>query len=303
MKYYLAVSIFAFCSVYLQAQQSINVIAWNIESGDSDASIIASRIEDMNGIDIWGLSEVEGEHIIAKLEAAAEDGEGADFESILGTTGAQDRLLIIYNADRFALEEEFELDETNIGGRVRAALVAHLRDLETGAHFFFMVNHLYRSRAERRHQQSRILNEWADQQTIPVIAVGDYNYDWEVEDGDADHDQGYDLLTAGGIFTWVRPERLVRTQCTARGNGCKFNSVLDFVFLANSPGTWQASSEIIVTPGDFPDDRSTSDHRPVQGTIKISESSNLDQDELMDAIRARIHRLEQELDALKSLVN
>ena len=35
----------------------------------------------------------------------------------------------------------------------------------------------------------------------PLIATGDYNYDWEVEGGGDDHDDGFDLLTAADIFT------------------------------------------------------------------------------------------------------
>lgn len=42
-----------------------------------------------------------------------------------------------------------------------------------------------------------MLNEWAENQDLPVIAVGDYNFDWEVVGGDQDHDEGFDLLTAG----------------------------------------------------------------------------------------------------------
>jgi hypothetical protein len=40
-------------------------------------------------------------------------------------------------------------------------LVAHFRFKPAGAKFLFMVNHLYRSKAERRHEQARLLNEWA----------------------------------------------------------------------------------------------------------------------------------------------
>ena len=38
-----------------------------------------------------------------------------------------------------------------------------------------MVNHLYRTKEARRHLQADLLNEWASQQQLPVIAVGDYN--------------------------------------------------------------------------------------------------------------------------------
>ncbi|MCB0186373.1 MAG: lamin tail domain-containing protein [Caldilineaceae bacterium] len=122
-----------------------------------------------------------------------------------------------------------------------------------------MVNHLYRSRDDERHQQATLLNDWAARQTLPVIAVGDYNFDWDLLSGR--HDAGYDRMTAGDRFVWARPATLVTTQCS--GWPCEFNSVLDFVFTAGAAQIWRAEAEIVVVPGDFPDDDTTSDHRPV----------------------------------------
>ncbi len=130
-----------------------------------------------------------------------------------------------------------------------------------------MVNHVYRSRNHFRHQQAKLLNQWARHQTLPVIAVGDYNFDWQVGNGNAGvdriHDRGFDLMTADGVFSWVRPGSLVRTQDSS------FNSVLDFVFVAGNTWTWESESEIIVRPGDFPDDNLKSDHRPVRADFTI----------------------------------
>ena len=63
-----------------------------------------------------------------------------------------------------------------------------------------------------RHQQAVELNRWASQQTLPIIATGDYNFDWSVQDGPVVHDAGFELMTAGGVFSWVRPKRYVKTQ-------------------------------------------------------------------------------------------
>ena len=97
--------------------------------------------------------------------------------------------------------------------------------------------------------------------------MGDYNFDWKVGNGDAGvdrtRDDGFDLLTPEGVFSWVRPGNLVRTQDSS------FNSVLDFVFVAGNTSTWEMESEIIQRPGDFPDDNQTSDHRPVLASFSI----------------------------------
>ena len=90
----------------------------------------------------------------------------------------------------------------------------------------FMVNHLARGDNAIRHQQAERLNAWVRQQTVPVIATGDYNFDWEVNGGDTNHDAGYDKMTAGNAWSWVRPATLIKSQCDAG-----FNSVLDFVFV------------------------------------------------------------------------
>ena len=297
-------SLACLASLSLNAQE-INVISWNLESGDSDVNVIANRIESMQGIDIWGLSEVQNQSWIDPLEAAAEAGENTEFQSILGTTGGGDKLLIIYDSNRFELISKAELHNINIEGNVRSPLVAHFKEIETEQEFLFMVNHLYRTNNMARHQQSRLLNEWGEAQDIPIIAVGDYNYDWEVEDGENDHDEGYDLLTAAGIFTWVRPSILIPTQCSfnSRTGNCKHNSVIDFVFVANMPVTWNSESEIIKAPGDFPDDNSTPDHRPLLGSFNINSEHPDSCNTLKERILIRIGQLETELEGLKTLVN
>ena len=166
-----------------------------------------------------------------------------------------------YDMSRFDLVRSEELDAIKTTGTVRAPLVLHLRDKASGQELLFMVNHLYRSRDDERLKQAQLLNAWAAGQTLPVIAVGDYNFDWAVPGGAADHDAGYDALTAKGVWRWVQPASLVTTQCS--GWPCAYNSVLDFVFVAGPAQTWRAESMIVVRPGDFPDDARTSDHRPV----------------------------------------
>ena len=64
-------------------------------------------------------------------------------------------------------------------------------------------------------------------------------------------------MTACDRFVWLKPATLVKTQDSS------FNSVLDFIFLANVEGKIEGESNIIVEPGDFPDNGQTPDHRPV----------------------------------------
>lgn len=290
------VSMLLLLSSNLLIASTLRIVSWNVESGDADPRTLDDFIAQLEGIDIWGLSEVQNDEWAGLFEAAAEVGEGADFIQVLGTTGGADRLLIIYNTNRLEIVESYELDHINIGGRVRAPLVASFIDTENNFQFLFVVNHLYRSNEERRHEQARLLNEWAANQTLPIIAVGDYNFDWAVTGGENDHDQGYDFLTEDGVFDWVQPELLVKTQCFPR-----YNSVLDFVFLGNVSTDWLATSEILETSSEYcPDTSERSDHRPVYASIEIS--TPVQQSNLKQILLERISSLEQELAVLKDLV-
>jgi endonuclease/exonuclease/phosphatase (EEP) superfamily protein YafD len=241
--------------------EAITVSGWNVGLDDADVDTIAARIAAFDGVDLWGITEVNRTDAVADLEMASEQGEVGDFAAVLGPSGGGMRLVALYDDTRFDLLEWYELEEINTTGNARAPLVLYLQDTLSDQKFLFMVNHLYRSREEERHKQAQLLNEWAAGKALPAIAVGDYNFDWDVQMGERIHDLGYDLMTEGGAWEWVRPAQLVTTQCS--GWPCRYESVLDFVFAAGPAREWRAESEIVVAPGDFPDDDTTSDHRPV----------------------------------------
>lgn len=240
----------------------ITIVGWNVESGGALQNVVSDRIAAFQDVDIWALSEVNATDA-EDFEFGAEEGEGANYESYLGTTGAADRLLLIWDEDRFDLMTQGQVPE--IGFSARAPLWVALRDTTTGLDFIVMVNHLHRSNDNTRHTQATMLNAWAASQTMPVIALGDYNFDWNLPNGDSDHDIGYDNMVKNGVWEWIRPAELVTTQCS--GWPCGFNSVLDFVFAAGPARDWNIATEIIVTENDFPDDNTTPDHRPVMAVV------------------------------------
>jgi endonuclease/exonuclease/phosphatase (EEP) superfamily protein YafD len=158
-----------------------------------------------------------------------------------------------------------------------------------------MVNHLARGDAALRRRQASQLNEWVRTQTLPVIAVGDYNFDWDVVGGDQNHDLGYDNMTNGSAWTWVRPPTLIKTQCSAG-----FNSVLDFVFVNAAAQSWGGTSEIIVEPNDCVSSPLTSDHRPLVGRFNMGGDGGtlITKDQLL----RRIEEIERQLIQLKDNV-
>lgn len=240
---------------------TITLVGWNVESGGALQSVVAERIAAFEGVDIWALSEVLQVDAEA-YEYGAAEGEGAEYEFLLGTTGGADRLLLIWDTERFEKTGQGELHEIALGGR--APLYVQLRNRRTLDEFIVMVNHLHRANATARSQQAQLLNEWAQSQDLPLIALGDYNFDYDLND-DLKRDIGFDMLTEDDVWRWLRPDELVTTQCS--GWPCRYRSVLDFVFVAGPAQTWIGEAEIVVEENDFPDDNTTPDHRPVRATF------------------------------------
>ncbi len=114
------------------------------------------------------------------------------------------------------------------------------------------------------HNQARELNTWARLQELPIITIGDFNFDWNFI-GDHSRDNGYDLLTKDDVFAWVRPDILTPTQCHET-----FKSVLDFAFVAGEAKQWPREAEILERQPDYcPDTDQKADHRPIRLVISV----------------------------------
>lgn len=100
-------------------------------------------------------------------------------------------------------------------------------------------------------------------------------------------------------FKWIRPDPLVDTNHSGNGNNDTFpDSILDFVTVANAPDDWTTSlSEVVVRPGDFPDDGDSSDHRPVRAVFSAKVPA-VDLQEL----RRRVQALRRELEGIEALL-
>ncbi|MEB3212178.1 MAG: hypothetical protein VKL39_12525, partial [Leptolyngbyaceae bacterium] len=248
----------------------LTVVGYNVESGGANPVVLAEQyIGPLDGVDLWGFSEVQNAEWLRLLEQGAELGENTDFRSILGASGGGDRLAVVYDSSLLRAISHEELDALSFGGRVRAALITRFQIRDNGQEFLFVVNHLYRSKDELRHEQAQMLNAWAQNQSLPIIAVGDYNFDFDVTEGDGGkRDRGFDLLTANNVFQWVRPEVLVESYCSDR-----YDSILDFTFVGNQATTWTVKDSIILfaSPDSTycPDDALKSDHRPVAATFEV----------------------------------
>lgn len=243
---------------------ALAVMAWNVESGGNDPVVIAGQLRDLaTGFDVICLNEVSPSSFKI-YEQAMED----RFDAVRSETGRSDRLMIFYERDRFELLERREPMEYRDwllnDGNHRSPLYVRLDDRESGQQFIVMTTHLARGNADLRTQQAVGLREWARDETAPIIAIGDFNMDYAFASGRG-NDAFVEMLR-DNVWKWVKPDPLIDTNWADRnGDGVDDypDSMLDFVFVSGPAQEWDLTAEVIVQAGDFPDDSSTSDHRPI----------------------------------------
>ncbi len=155
----------------------IRILAWNVESGGSEAETIATQLSEFNTYDLYALSEVSPRHF--KIFSSA---VGDNFTSLESRSGASDRLQIIFDKSRFELlelDEPQEIEGIKVNdGNHRSPLIVHLKDRRTGEEMLLTVVHLARRNEELREQQALGLTEWARGKSIPMVANGDFNFDY-----------------------------------------------------------------------------------------------------------------------------
>ncbi len=204
----------------------------NLRPSQSDLATISLQIATItkqDKVSVWGLSQVQNKAWAQQIVSTLKKVTGTTYKYAIGSTGGAERLAVIYDSDRLAAKDIDEIFGLNIGGNVRAPLVVTFRDHQTDQKFKFMVNHLYRTDAQRRLAQAIGLTQWIKEIKYPVIAVGNYNFDWVVSDGQDQVGAGFKALTAANAFTWVKPKVLQPTICDN-----KSPTIQDFIFAANS---------------------------------------------------------------------
>ena len=253
--------------------EPFSILAWNIEIGGSEVATIKQQLTELQPFDVLALSEVP-----KKAAAEFSDRWGPN-SAIVGTKGGEACMLLAWNTDKFEKLNTQELTHFNqqefAPGIQFAPLIAELRHKPSDTKVILVMNHLTRGSEELRMRQAMILVEWAKQQTLPVIAVGGYNFDYDIPTQKGN--KAFDAFFKEPTWKWIQPNPMVDTNWSDRNNDGKDDypdSMLDFVFVAGAAQQWQANSVIIVRENDFPDNDETSDQRPIRTTIQPLQSAN-----------------------------
>lgn len=243
----------------IEPKQVLNIVAWNVESGGNDPAVIAQQMQDFSGADVVALNEVNSRNVPVYAAAL-----GKQYQAFVSETGRADRLAILFDANRFdvlQVEEMANYREYLLNnGTHRSPIYVRLRDRKTGFEFIFMTNHLARRDDRLRQQQAAGLREWARDSNTPIIAAGDFNFDYSFRKQSGN--ESFNVFMRDGIWEWIKPNPLVDTNWSGGATDSYPDSMLDFVFVANGAKELEARCQIVVRDGDFPDDDTTSDHRP-----------------------------------------
>ena len=272
-----------------QETKTLKVATYNVESPFPDEPpdetlprVVSEHIAALAGPDLWGLSEVPDDQALTAYQKAAEY-NGSDFQRILGTSGSnRDLLGILYNRNRLEQVGSTQQLREQVGGD-RAPLASQFRSVSDGTKFWAVVNHFNRGSEEVRNRQAANLRNWIESQSLPVVALGDFNMDYSVDlsfnqpsgcDGDIEKgNEAFRIFTESNEINWIQPQCLENQTCPVSGTGCFrcYNSILDFVFVGGSSATgWTGTSEIAFQ--DDPDycendPLGDTDHRPVLATL------------------------------------
>lgn len=291
-----------------------NAIFWNLESGESDSSIIASQMIEKGDIDFWGLSEVLNQQAVNTFEQALETANpGVDFIAKISEEGRSDRLAILYRSDRLQSipysgnaviddigDNFFEVDSINVGDTIRPGLGVQL-EAKDGQPVIILVNHWKccggSNNEERREQQAVQMNAFAiNSPGIPIIAGGDFNI--ALNRGGQSRPAFQELSRQ---WQYLEPEQPDNVG-THRGG-----TVLDGVFVNDDLPGLNAFTNIlrrdgneIATSSGFSDSQTETDHRPVLLVIESNVNERIaalresiaDMENMLSRMREELRNLE-----------
>ena len=91
------------------------------------------------------------------------------------------------------------------------------------------------------------LRKWAEAQSLPLLAIGDYNFDYDFHTKTGN--QAFQLFTKDGVWKWLRPEKLIDSNWSDTDPKLPDDqrtdrypdSILDFIFVAGPASSGRQS--------------------------------------------------------------
>ena len=221
----------------------ISLLGWNGNMGRRDVGDIAESVHDLYAIVDVRVSAIEAFVSTAKRENV----HLQDRFEFLGEAGG----LFMWNPRRLGAIEIIPPDNS----RERFSLM--FEDRESGARFWVVLVDFDR-RQEVSRQSVEKLQEWVTQQDLPVLVVGTFGFEVDLNHFDQNPDSqpaqlAYSEMTCAGL-QWVRPGRLAGLPAVVES--------LDYIAFASEQfRSWNANASLA---------RLTADHPPVVVTFNTS---------------------------------
>ena len=278
--------IFIFMSIIGPTQAAeIRIATFNTElDADTDPMKVAETIRRIDGVDIWGLQEVESEDALKLYREAAKFSGHGNWRFVLSESGGYnnpnrkaDHLGILYRTDLFRQIETVELHAIQSGlgdsyyGKsnwsLRGALFPRLQHRNSMTELYVGNVHLKccSNGIDTREHQAGLIADWIKRADVPVILLGDLNI--PIEPGTMVKkvvSRDFLELTKDDALVWVVSSNPYKTQCDP-----DYNSMLDQ--FNHSPGFLKnaATVEIQLTAPDYclQEVEDYADHRPVVGSF------------------------------------
>ncbi len=248
--------------------KTITILEWNIEAGGSDVDTILGQLDKLGPFDVVALSEVANDAVDRFAKRWSSD------SSLVGTAGGGSKLLIAWNPTVLEKLEASEMKQVEgqefAPGIQPAPLAIKFKHKSTSREFIVISSHLARGSAELRKKQALLLVDWARHQSMPVIGVGGYNFDYDFTTSKGN--ESFDAFLADDTWKWIKPKSWVDTNWADRNRDGKDdypNSMLSYTFVSGPAKSWNVTSEVVVRDGDFPDTDKTSDHRPIRCVVEL----------------------------------
>ena len=256
----------------------ISILFWNVESGGNKPDIVATKIAKLinsRKYDIVVLSEVENTEIYPEKIREKSWWKYCSCDFYVGKTGkradqADDHLMFIWRSDRLQKISSKEHSWPKTSSGYCASLVLKFRESKTKDEITLINNHFAGSDANIGQRQAARLRDFARGKSDGIVCIGNFNFEYRF-----DQKRGkktMDKFMKDGIWNWVKPEKWVDTNWADRNKDGKDDSpgsLVDFAFVAGAAKDWLTTCRVLTWDGDFPDDETTSDHRPIELVLML----------------------------------